>query len=319
MADWLDRTPRYLVHQRLAAGGMGEVYLGTMMSPAGRRWVAVKRLASERLRDSEAAARLIAEARLGFQLTHANICQVLDLVVEEAGTYIIMEYVRGLDLRALLRGLRDQRRQLDAASALYVAREVARALDYAHRQTGEDGRMLHVEYGDVTPQNVLLSLEGEVKLADFGIARALGTAAPGTDVRGGTYGYMAPEILTGAFDHRADLFSLGATLHAALTGEPPAAPGATGALRARQDVPPDLVAVIERATAFDPRDRYLSAGEMEQALAFELARRHPGFTPSALSTVVRTSLASDVAQTEPSDGATLFSLVSRAATVVGHR
>jgi len=299
------QAPRYLVHEQLATGGMGEVYLGTQVTDAGRRRVAVKRLAADRQLDQAAMARLVAEGRLGFQLTHANICQVLDLVVGGERTYIVMEFVRGLDLRALLGRLEADDRPLEQPIALYVAREVARALDYAHRRTGADGRPLQIVHGDVTPPNILLSIEGEVKLADFGIARALDAAAPGSAVRGGTRGYMAPEVEGGAIDHRADIFSLGATLEEAL-----ARGGAAS---------PELTAILRRATAADARDRYLSAADMERALALELARRWPGFTPSALAELVRACMVPvERAESDaPGEPKTLFELESRMTPAAG--
>lgn len=315
MAPAHDRAPRYTVHERMAAGGMGEVYFGTMVSPAGHRMVAIKRLAADQLRDAAAGARLVAEARLNFQLTHANVCQVLDLVQSDDGTFIVMEYVRGLDLRAVTRRALRSSSPLDPALVLYIGREVARALDYVHRQVGANGRALRLVHGDVTPQNILLSHEGEVKLADFGIARALGIQGPGDHMRAGTRGFMAPEVIDGAFDHRADIYALGATLHSALTGSPPASPGAV-----RLDnttASKDLIGILERATALEPSGRYLSAADFESALAFELARRYPGFTPSALSRAVRAALASDtVDRSEPSVTKTLFALESRVATIV---
>src|SRR5690242_10750035 len=121
-----DALPRYLLHERLGEGGMGAVHLGTLVSPAGERRVAIKRLIGRNEVDSEATSRLVAEARLVFQLTHVNICQVLDLGAGADGTFIVMEYVNGLDLRGLLRSLARDERRLDIAMAVYVAREVAR-------------------------------------------------------------------------------------------------------------------------------------------------------------------------------------------------
>src|SRR5438477_421665 len=113
---------------------MGVVHLGTLVSPAGERKVAIKLLAEHGHLDEGAHARLIAEARLVFQLTHTNICQVLDLGENERGTFVVMEFVPGLDLRRLLTALSGEGLALDIASAVYVGREVARALDYAHRR-----------------------------------------------------------------------------------------------------------------------------------------------------------------------------------------
>lgn len=268
---------------------MGVVHRGTLMSSAGERPVAIKQLAERGRLDPQRRARLIAEARLVFRLTHANVCQVLDLGEGERGTFVVMELVRGCDLRALLDRLAQAGARLDAACALYVAREVARGLDYAHRFRAVDGAPLGLVHGDVTPQNVLLSIEGEVKLADFGIAHALDEAAPGTGLFAGTPGYMAPELARGQRDHRVDIYALGVTLLVTLTGLPPleALRALPGLARLRPDVTAQLGAILARAVAASPEQRYLSAAELERELSTELARRHPTFTPSLLAQVVR--------------------------------
>src|SRR4029079_7505720 len=130
---------------------------------------------------------------------------------------------------------------------------------------------LDLVHGDVTPGNILLSIEGEVKLTDFGIARALGTTAPGTHLSGGTPGFVAPESDAGLVDHRSDIYSLGITLHTALSGDLGEEGVAAGALRRqRPDVSPELEQAIRRMTAARPADRFLSAAEVEQVLALEL-------------------------------------------------
>jgi serine/threonine protein kinase len=310
MSETLERAARYLIHRPLAAGGMGEIYLGSMAGPAGDRPIAVKRVPAGRLVDRAAVGRLVAEARLGFRLTHGNICQVLDLVLVDEGAYLVLEFVDGLDLRALIVQALRAGETIDPAVVLYVGREVARALDYAHRLTDASGRSVHVVHGDVTPRNILLSLEGEVKLADFGIARALGAAAPGTDVVAGTRGYIAPEVLAGAFDHRSDVYSLGATLHFALLGCPPRGPGDLGLLRERTDLAPDLVSIVERALAPRPEQRHLTAGQLEQSIAYELARRHPQFTPGVVAALVRRLRRPDERASTDLETRTLFTLVS---------
>jgi serine/threonine-protein kinase len=256
-----------------------------MIGPAGRKPVAIKQLAGDAALETDARRRLIDEARLVFQLRHVNVCQVLDLASSEEGTFVVMEYVEGLDLRALVR----RAGPMPIPLALYVGREVARALDYAHRRRDDGGQPLFLVHGDVTPGNVLLSAEGEVKLADFGIARALGGAAPGRAVRGGTPGFMAPEVEAGATPTlRADIYGLGMSLYHALTGKRQGDAGfAPRALRsARPDASPELEALLARAVAGDPAERFASAGQLEEALAIELARRHAAFTPSALARFV---------------------------------
>jgi hypothetical protein len=201
-----------------------------------------------------------------------------------------MEYVPGLDLKHLLRRLTADERGMDAAVALHVTREIAQALDYAHRRVDSIGNLLGLVHGDVTPQNILLSREGEVKLADFGIARALGTLAPGNQLRGGTPGFVAPEGERGHIDHRTDIYALGATLYISLGGTSPERDGINlrGLHRRRPEIAEDLLALVSRATAANPADRFQTAADFEQALAFQLARRFPTFTPSTLASLVRT-------------------------------
>jgi hypothetical protein len=227
---------------------------------------------------------MVKEARVAFQLTHANICQVLDLGTGAQGVFMVLEYVRGVDLGRLLRRLQTDQRRLDLALALYIGREAARALDYAHRRTDAEGRPLSLVHGDVTPRNLLLSVEGEVKLSDFGICRTFFGTAPGNRVYGGTPGYMAPETRSASVDHRADIYSLGVTLYAALSGREPVSDGIDFATL---DAGSRLLTILKRATAERPGDRQLSAGELEQELSAELGRCAPGFTPSALAGLVR--------------------------------
>jgi serine/threonine-protein kinase len=202
---------------------------------------------------------------------------------------MVMELVDGLDLRTILEKLSRAGQALAIPVALHIAREIAGALDYAHRRTDQAQRSLFVVHGDVTPRNILLSKEGEVKLADFGIARALRALAPGNDLRGGTPGFVAPEADGDGVDHRADIYSLGVTLYVSLGGASPERHSIdVEALRRRRpEITSDLGAIVTRATSPTRDDRYLSAGDLERVLAFELARRHPEFMPSELGALVR--------------------------------
>jgi eukaryotic-like serine/threonine-protein kinase len=265
---------------------MAVVHLATQVTPAGRRLVAIKQIERREEAGRAAHARLVQEAKLVFQLTHANICQVLDLGENELGTFIVIEYVHGCDLGGLVARGGSGGGGLDIGLTLYVIREVARALDYAHRRADAGGRSLGLVHGDVAPRNVLLSIEGEVKLADFGIARARGTTAPGSGLVGGTPGFIAPEVIDGGNDLRSDVYSLGMTLAHALGGPPGPEENAASRALARADLG-GVREIIMRSTAREPTARYPSAGEMERALALELSRRYPGFTPTVLANVVR--------------------------------
>ncbi len=263
---------------------MAVIHLATQLTPAGERLVAIKQIGRREEVGSAAHARLLAEARLVFQLNHANICQVLDLGENADGTFIVIEYVNGCDLGELIAAA-DPAGGVELPLALYIAREVARALDYAHRRSDSIGRAFGLVHGDVAPGNVLLSVEGEVKLADFGIARARGVLAPGSGMIGGTPGFIAPEVVDGVDDLRSDVYSLGVTIARAVGGPPAADTSAVARALARSDLG-GVRDIILRATAREPSARFPSAAEMERALAFELSRRYPGFTPSVLAHTV---------------------------------
>ena len=309
----LEGAPKYLVHQQLSAGGMGAVHLGTIVTQAGERRVAVKRLHTNNAGAPEDTERMIAEARLVFLLTHANICQVLDLASNDAGTFIVMEHIDGCDLGTLLRSLRERGQTLELASAVHIIREVAQALDYAHRRCDSTGRPLRLVHGDVKPPNILLSKESEVKLADFGIARTLvafgGTQAPGNRLQGGTPGYMAPEVSRGGGDQRSDIFSLGMTLYVALGGTASGAMSLKILGEQRPEISSELLGILERATARRPEDRFATVAEFERALGLHLAHKFPSFSRSTIAELVRAHSSPSAVETQAeSPSLTLASL-----------
>ena len=248
-----DRLPRrfgsYLLFDRIGRGGMADIYLARAQTGIGAaRLVVVKQILAELGGDPHFSKMLVDEAKLVAGLRHANVVQVLDLGREEDRLYIAMEYVEGFDLNQLLRQLSVRRIPLPVEFALFVVREMLASLDFAHRAKGEDGAPLGIVHRDVSPSNVLISFEGEVKLCDFGIAKARGASVPEAvdesherdslsasggdapaDVGGeegqpeagsrersriaGKAAYMSPEHARGAdIDARADLFSAGIVL-----------------------------------------------------------------------------------------------------------
>ena len=279
---------RYELVEPIASGGMAEVWRARAVGPAGvEKEVALKLVRRELDARPEFARMFVEEARLAARLTHANVVQVFELVEEEGRHAIAMELVRGHDLARVLERARQAGLRLGLPRALQVVAGVARALDYAHRRA-EGGRPLGIVHRDVSPHNVLLSFEGEVKLADFGIARAASQAGltdPGT-VKG-KLAYMAPEQAGGeAVDGRADVFALGvlawelctgrrlfardteaATLAAVVSGPPISPPSAWN-----EAVPPALDAAILGALARDPAARTASAGEVAEAASAVLLK-----------------------------------------------
>ena len=288
---------RYRLLERLGQGGMAEVFKAKSYGVEGfEKVVVIKRILPELAESDLFVEMFIHEAKLAVRLSHANVVQVFDLGLAP-GTptsgkpsadayYMAMEYVSGLDLATVLARCRRQSVQIPVEMAVYVAAEVAKGLDHAHRRRDEQNQPLNIVHLDVSPQNVLLSLEGEVKVTDFGIAKARGvierTGVEDTRARQlkGKFGYMSPEHVEGEHvDARSDLFSLGTVLYEMLAGVNPfSAPTSFETLRRvsiveyppvellRPEVPRELVALLKIAMARAPADRFADAGRMYEAL-----------------------------------------------------
>jgi serine/threonine protein kinase len=265
------RVGPYRVLSRLGAGGMAETYVAIRRGPGDfEQRVCLKRIRRELDQDPEFVRQFLSEARLAATLRHANVAQVLDFGQDGDDYYLALELVDGLDLRELIEGVGAG---LEPRLALYVATEIATALDFAHRGAVPGGAH-GVVHRDISPSNVLVSTEGEVKLADFGIARPLqGPKHTRTGIVKGKTPYMAPEYArTAEFDVRCDLYALGVTLYECLAGERPydgatdlevferAARGEHASLaRLAPTATGDFVAAIERLIASDPGARFPSA------------------------------------------------------------
>jgi serine/threonine protein kinase len=291
---------RYLLLERLAIGGMAEVWLAEVRGQPGRRY-AVKRLLPTLADDPAFVTMFLDEARIGAQLDHPGIVPVHDLGREGSSYFMAMDYLAGQDLRALLARLRHDGSRLPPALSAFVVAQAARALDHAHRALGHDGAPLHVVHRDLSPANVLLGYDGRVAVIDFGIAQAALRAHREDAVLRGKFGYLSPEQVRGLpVDRRADVFSLGAVLHELLTGQRlfhgPSDLAVLERVRAAQvrppsernpAVPPALDAVVLRALSREPADRQPWASDLADALgpfadpdgraalAHELATRFP--------------------------------------------
>jgi serine/threonine protein kinase len=214
---------RYQLVERLAVGGMAELFLATSPGEHGfQKRVVIKRLLPHLIEDATYNAMFIDEAKLTARLVHPKIAQTFELGRVEDSLYIAMEHIDGIDVLALLREFASRRRRLAQPLAAWIAHEVLDALDYAHNITGEDGRALGIVHRDISPSNVLLSARGDIKLVDFGIARAVDPDRAHKSKSGtlkGKYGYMSPEqVIEQGLDSRSDLFSVGVVLAELLTG-----------------------------------------------------------------------------------------------------
>jgi len=276
---------RYLLLERLAIGGMAEVYLATARDGPPGALYAVKRILPTLAEDREFVGMFLDEARIVAHLDHPAIAPIHELGRVGDRYFIAFDYVPGHDLRALHKRLRRAGERMPEAVAVYVAHRLADALDWAHRARDEAGRDLHVVHCDVSPANVLLGWDGTVRLIDFGIAQAAFRAHRERRLLRGKLGYMTPEGVRGLpVDRRADVFALGTVLWEMLTGEKLFTGPSELALLERvrmaevpppssrnPAVPPGLDAVVLRALAREPADRFDWASGLRDALSPYLA------------------------------------------------
>lgn len=301
------RFGKYVLEQRLAVGGSSEVYLarpavGTLPAPQ----LVIKRLRPSVLESPQALGTFAMEARLHRAAQHPNVVQVFEAGSIEGEPFLAMEYVDGMDLFRLMRHTQATGHAMPAEVAVYIAMELCSALACVHRAVDDTGHPLAVVHRDVTPSNIYLSKQGDVKLGDFGIARQL-TNAVGTSATSplmGKYAYLSPEQVAGEdFDHRADLFSLAVVLAELLLNEPLfAGSGQLAVLLAIRDCRLDklqqhatrlgsaLLAVLQRALAREPSRRFSSALHFTQALQpFAAAREQAKATLAAAVSSARES------------------------------
>jgi serine/threonine-protein kinase len=275
---------RYQLVERLAVGGMAELFVATAPGEHGfQKKFVIKRLLPHLVDDSTYNAMFIDEAKLTARLVHPKIAQTFELGKVDDALFIAMEYVDGIDVLALLREFAGRRRRVDTPLAAWIAHEVLDALDYAHNLIGEDGAPLNIVHRDISPSNVLLSVRGDIKLVDFGIARQQDPERAHKSKSGtlkGKYGYMSPEqVIEQPLDARSDLFSVGVVLAELLTGRRlfAAANELDVLLMVRDaklvrfdkyggDVAPDLAEIVRRALRKSVDERWQSAAQFRDAL-----------------------------------------------------
>ena len=287
-----DRFGQYEILERIASGGMAELFKARRSGVEGfQKIVAIKKILPHLADNEEFIAMFADEAKLAAQLNHPNIVHIFDLgKIESGGYFIAMEYVDGRDLRAILHSAREVGIPLPIPLAVYIASKVAAALDYAHRRREADGHELKIVHRDVSPQNILISYEGDIKLCDFGIAKAASKASQTqSGALKGKVRYMSPEQAWGrAIDRRSDLFSLGCVLYEMLTNQV-LFRGDTDLnvlekVRAAEVMPPSSVnpdvgknldAIVLKALAGEPEARYANASEMLRDLEAVLYAHTP--------------------------------------------
>jgi TonB family protein len=299
-----DRFGQYEILERIASGGMAELFRARFRGAEGfQKIVAVKKILPHIAGDEEFLAMFADEAKLAAQLNHPNIVHIFDLgKIESGGYFIAMEFVDGRDLRSILQLARDTGLRTPIPLAVAIGAKVAAALDYAHRRRGDDGQDLHIVHRDVSPPNILVSTDGDIKLCDFGIARAASKVSrTESGALKGKVPYMSPEQAWGrGVDQRSDIYSLGAVVFEMVAGrrlyrgesemetlEKVRAGEAVVASSVNPEVPPALDAVLLRALAREPERRYAHVSEMLRDLEAVLRTYEPPPTGADLAVYVR--------------------------------
>ena len=293
----------YTLLERIAVGGMAELWKARMKGVEGfQKTVAIKKILPHLTDSSDFVTMFIDEAKLAAQLNHNNIIHIYDLGKQGDDYYIAMEFVDGRDLRSILNTAREKGQSIPLGLSLLMAARLAAALDYAHRMKDFEGRALGLVHRDVSPQNVLISFEGDLKLCDFGIVKAVSKASK-TQMGAlkGKLQYMSPEQAWGRpVDARSDIFSLGSLLFEMLTGRRLFAGDSEmsvldavreGRIQAPRDLDPRLPlevnALVLKALEKDPDDRFASAGEMQRELDAMVASLKPVPSTQDLAAWVR--------------------------------
>ena len=305
------RLGRYQIIGRLATGGMAEVYLALSGDvPGFRTLVVVKRILPHLASNAQFIRMFLDEARLAALLDHPNIVRIIEVGHDGEDYFLVMELVQGKPLSAVLRKAAREHKPPSPALTSYLISQAAHGLAYAHTLTDGDGRPLGVVHRDVSPQNVLISFEGAVKMIDFGVARAFGRVAHTSP--GGLKGkidYMSPEQASAEeVDHRADVFALGVVLWEALTGRRLfRRETELATMRAIVDdpiphpaeiapsIPADLDAIVMRALRKRKDARYASAQEMAAALE-RFAFSNNGFSPMQVAAYTKSLFAAEYLQ-----------------------
>jgi serine/threonine protein kinase len=294
---------KYLLVERLAQGGMAEVFRAVFSGAAGfEKQVALKRILPIFDGAQDFVSMFVDEARIASSLTHVNVVQVFDFGEHDGSYYLAMELIDGVDLGRLREAAARRGLRLPVAVAAFIVAEAARGLAYAHDKRGPDGAPLGIVHRDVSPHNVLVSYAGEVKIADFGIAKATGKlhkTESGSVM--GKIRYMSPEQISGEpLDGRSDLFALAVILWELLAGEPLWPGDNPGAVadqvrnfkieppsRRQREVPAELDRIVMRGLERARDARPARASELARDLAAWLAQAAPSLTREDVGTFVQ--------------------------------
>lgn len=292
---------KYCLLERVSVGGMAEVFRAKPFHAPSQpvdKFLALKRILPHLAEDDDFIKMFIDEAKLCVHLRHPNIVHIFELGQFQSSFYILMEYISGQDVLALQKRLRRERLIMSVAQACYIAMELCKGLDHAHRARDQYGTPLNIIHRDISPQNVLITYRGHVKLIDFGVAKAANQSTKTqVGVLKGKFGYMSPEQIRGdQIDHRSDIFSVGIVLWEMLTnrrlftGENEfevfnKVRDAVVELPSVKNpqVPAEVNRIVMKALTAKPSDRYAWAADMAQDLGAFLRSLNPIYTNQHLS------------------------------------
>ncbi|MBS1148637.1 MAG: serine/threonine protein kinase [Myxococcaceae bacterium] len=306
-----EKLGKYRLLSLIATGGMGEVFLARQEGPAGfSKTVVIKRILRHLADDQGFIDMFLNEARLAAQLQHPNIAQIFGLEHESDTWFIAMEHVHGRSCRACLTEARKRSVRFPPRIAARICAQALQGLQFAHRLTDEGGRPLGILHRDVSPDNVLVSFSGAVKLVDFGIAKAMTRSFTFNGRLKGKFAYMAPEqFVSGAtIDARIDLYAMGVLLHELVTLELPAnvpkSPDQALLSRApwtpHPDLPAELNAILDKALQSDPAQRWESADAFAHALEEFIAVSGEPLTAAHVAGFLEEVFGREVVMTNPS-------------------
>ncbi|MGV3625635.1 MAG: protein kinase domain-containing protein [Archangium sp.] len=337
----LETYGRYQLLKKLATGGMAQIYLARQVGPEGfEKLLVVKRILPHLAENDDFITMFLDEARIAARLNHPNIVQIFDLGAQDDSYFIAMEFIHGEDVRRVWKHAERQGKPIPLALICRIIIDACAGLDYAHKKTDQSGRPLGIVHRDISPQNILVSFEGGVKVVDFGIAKAADQATvTRSGVLKGKYSYMSPEQAGGQhIDSRTDIFALGVVLYELLTGtrlfkratdiqtlnavtECAIAP--PSAVNSR--LPKDLDGIVMRALAKSRDDRFSEARELAHELEHWLLNNKMPSSSSALAAFMHDAYSERLAReqeegrllVETSDGSRNDDLLLERATPTG--
>lgn len=308
MAHTFERFGKYVLLEKLASGGMAEVYLAKNSGANGvSKFVAIKRILPQYSDNEEFIEMFKEEAKIAVNLNHSNVVHIHEFGIERNQFYLVMEYVEGRNLRQILNELKKKGNHFQIDQVVYVIKEVAAGLDHAHRcLDGTTGKPLNITHRDMSPQNIMVSFEGEIKIIDFGIAKAetqLEATKAGT--LKGKFGYMSPEQADGQnIDLRTDVFSLGIVLWELLAKDRLFSGSSEAAILRKireSNIPslrkidpsihPELDKIVSKALAKDKNLRYQTSAALHRDLNRFLNTHYPEFSPQDFSVFIKHAFA----------------------------